>query len=80
MAQDKVGELNGGQTRSVYTTGGFLSSSSFFNVSRHTFYCPLPITNYPKVNDHLLPFIVSLSLEFRNIWFWLEVSHENTVI
>ena len=52
----------------------------FFNVSRHTFYCPLPITNYPKVNDHLLPFIVSLSLEFRNIWFWLEVSHENTVI
>lgn len=80
MAQDKVGELNGGQTRSVYTTGGFLSSSFFFNVSRHTFYCPLPITNYPKVNDHLLPFIVSLSLEFRNIWFWLEVSHENTVI
>lgn len=52
----------------------------FFNVSRHTFYCPLPITNYPKVNDHLLPFIVSLSLEFRNVWFWLEISHENTVI
>ena len=50
------------------------------NVNTQTFYCPLPITNYPKVNDRLLPFMVSLSLEFRNIWFWLEVSHENTVI
>ena len=60
----------------------FYNTRAFWriNVNRQTFYCPLPMTNYPRVNDHLLSFMVSLSLEFRNIWFWLEVSHENAVI
>lgn len=49
------------------------------NANRHTLYYPSPVTDYPQMNNHLLPFIVSLSLEFRNVWFWLGVSYENTV-
>lgn len=45
-----------------------------------TIYYPLPITNYLQMNNHLLPFITSLSWEIRNVWFWLGVSQEDAVI